>query len=316
MRPNLQFQRRALILGAGASALAVGLARSQQIYYPHGSPALRHAVVKLKRIEAAMAGRLGVCVFETSDSDATGSAPQVLRYRGAERFPMCSTFKLSLVGAVLEAADYGKLSLNKRIAYGPKDLLEYAPTTRAHVAEGAMTTRDLCEAAVELSDNTAANLLLAEIGGPAALTARWRAWADPETRLDRNEPTLNSSIPSDPRDTTTPEAMAKTLGKLTLGWVLKPDSRALLLSWMRNCQTGLTKLRGGLPSGLVVGDKTGNSGKGTMGDLAIVDAPGHRPIIMVCYLTGAKVDAKAQDKVFVAVAGVASEFLGLTPAHG
>jgi beta-lactamase class A len=229
---------------------------------------------------------------------------------------MCSTFKLSLVGAVLEAGDHGYLNLNKRLPYGPKDLLEYAPITRAHLAEGAMTVYDLCKAAVELSDNTAANLLLAEIGGPTALTARWRAWRDTKTRLDRNEPRLNSAIPGDPRDTTTPDAMANTLKRLTLGWVLKPESRTLLLAWMQNCQTGLHKLRAGLPAGLTVGDKTGNSGTDTMGDIAVVEAPGHQPIILVCYLTGAKVDARAQDEVFVEVARVASQFLGLAPAHG
>lgn len=316
MRPDLQFQRRVLIVGAGASALAVGFAKSQQVYYPHGSPAFRRAVAELKRIEAAMGGRLGVCAFETTNSDATDSAPDILRYRSAERFPMCSTFKLSLAGAVLEAADHGHLPIDKRVTYGPKDLLEYAPVTRGNVAQGAMSVRDLCQAAVELSDNTAANLLLTEIGGPSALTARWRAWRDRESRLDRTEPTLNTSIPGDVRDTTTPEAMAKTLSRLTLGWILKSDSRSLLLNWMRNCQTGLHKLRSGLPADVKVGDKTGNSGKDTMGDLAIVEAPGHQPIILVCYLTGAKVDAEAQDKVFVDVAHVTSQFLKLSPAHG
>lgn len=255
-------------------------------------------------IEKSLGGRLGVYAAEIG-------ASRSLVHRQGERFPMCSSFKALLVAAVLEMADHGALSLGRRLAYTSADLLAYAPTTRAHVAEGAMSVLDLCEAAVELSDNTAANLLLALVGGPAALTARLRAWGDPETRLDRNEPTLNSSIPGDPRDTTTPQAMAESVGRLVFGAVLKPESRAQLRAWMIACKTGLTKLRAGLPAGAVVGDKTGNNGHDTEGDVAFVEAGG-RTLLIATYVTEARLDQKAQDAAIAEVARRVSAYFGLT----
>jgi beta-lactamase class A len=224
-------------------------------------------------------------------------------YRADERFPMCSTFKALLVAAVLEKVQAGALTLDQKIAYGSADLLEYAPITRPHAAAGALPLNELCAAAVELSDNTAANLLLRMVGGPVGLTARLRAWGDPKTRLDRNEPSLNSSIPGDPRDTTTPHAMAETLRRLLAGRAtLQPAARALLLDWMRNCQTGKNKLRAGIHAPALIGDKTGNNGHDTCGDNAIVDLPNRKPIFISAYLTQAKVDAKAQDAILAKVA--------------
>lgn len=280
---------RRLLIGAGMALFA--------------APAWADPARDLAAIEASLGGRLGVHAFERG-------GPRRLSYRAAERFPMCSTFKAPLVGAVLEKADHGALSLARRIPYTQADLLEYAPTARAHLAEGGLTVRALCEAAVELSDNTAANLLIALIGGPAALTRRLRAWGDAETRLDRNEPTLNSAIPGDPRDTTTPAAMAASLERLVYGAVLKPESRTLLKGWMVACQTGLTKLRAGLPAGGVVGDKTGNNGHDTEGDNAFVEIGG-RTVVMSVYLTEAKVDQKAQDAAIAEVAGRIATLFGL-----
>ncbi len=288
--------RRALILGAGAVGFANAVRAAPRD--------------ELAGIEAAMGGRLGVHAFDLT----TG---RTLGHRAEERFPMCSTFKALLVGAVLERVQTGALDLAQPIRYGAADLLEYAPVARVHVAEGALSLGALCAAAVELSDNTAANLLLKQVGGPRALTVRLRAWGDARTRLDRNEPALNSSIPGDPRDTTTPRAMASTLQRLLLGPTpLDAAHRALLLGWMRACQTGQTKLRAGLPPNALVGDKTGNNGHDTCGDNAIVELPGRRPIFISTYLTQAKIDAAGQDKVFVQVAHlVMRELAGVAP-HG
>ncbi len=271
-----------------------------------GGPVLAAAPRGLAEIEAALGGRLGVHAFEVGSSRA-------LSYRQDERFPMCSSFKALLVGAVLEQVDHGASALDRRVPYGPADLLEYAPTTRAHVSEGAMSLHDLCEAAVELSDNTAANLLLRLVGGPAGLTARLRAWGDRETRLDRNEPTLNSAIPGDPRDTTSPRAMAASIGRLLLGPPLKPESRALLKGWMVACRTGMTKLRAGLPADAVIGDKTGNNGHDTEGDAAFAQKGG-RTILMAAYLTQARVDQKAQDAAIAGVGRLVAAHFGLA-AH-
>jgi beta-lactamase class A len=227
---------------------------------------------------------------------------------------MCSTFKLLAASAVLSRVDEGREHLDRFIPYGPADLLDYAPVTRAHVREGGLPLGVLCQAAVELSDNTAANLILRQLGGPAAVTAFARGLGDPVTRLDRNEPTLNTAIPGDPRDTTSPAAMMADLRALSLGGVLSPTSRERLNGWLTDCKTGLTKLRAGFPATWRVGDKTGNGVNGTSNDVAVAWAPGG-PILIACYLTeAASASDAARDAIHAQVARiVADRFRGL---HG
>jgi beta-lactamase class A len=162
---------------------------------------------------------------------------------------MCSTFK-ALAAAAIHRVDQKQEQLDRFISYTKADLLEYAPVTRKHVDEGGMTLSALCDAALTVSDNTAGNLLLREIGGPAALTRYARSLGDKQTRLDRLEPDLNNYQPGDERDTTTPAAMVKNLRLLLLGDALFPVSRAQLESWLRANKTGNDLLRAGQPAGL------------------------------------------------------------------
>ncbi|MDX7953880.1 class A beta-lactamase, partial [Lichenihabitans sp. Uapishka_5] len=177
----------------------------------------------LARLERRAGGHLGVAIL-AADSGA------VVGHRLDEAFPLCSTHKLLSAAFVLARAEAGQDRLDRRIAYGPDALLPYAPVTKLHAGSG-MTLAALCEAAVTLSDNTAANLLLDSFGGPPALTAALRRWGDDVTRLDRTEPTLNEARPGDPRDTTTPRAMATLLRRIALGPALTEGSRDLLQGW-------------------------------------------------------------------------------------
>jgi beta-lactamase class A len=210
---------------------------------------------------------------------------------------------------VLARVDAGRERLDRVVAYGPADLMAYAPTTRARLAEGGMTVADLCAAAVELSDNTAANLLLAQVGGPPGLTAFLRATGDGVTRTDRTEPALNTAVPGDPRDTTTPRAMAATLERLVLGKVLSPWSRGRLTGWMADCKTGDRRLRAGLPRGWRVADKTGNSGHGDNGDIAVAWAYPRSPVVICAYMAGATAASEAQDGVFAEIGRLAGRRL-------
>ena len=164
-------------------------------------------------------------------------------------FAMCSTFKWALVAAVLSRVDRSLLALEQPVLYDERDLLSYAPATRAHIAEGRMTIEAPAQAAVVVSDNTAANLLLRQIGGPSGVTRFFRDIGDEVTRLDRNEPTLNKNAPGDVRDTTSPRAMAFALRKVLLGKTLSQASRTRLIDWLVDCRTGLSRLRAGLPAG-------------------------------------------------------------------
>ena len=167
--------------------------------------------------------------------------------------------------------------------------------------------RDICrwercaKAAVELSDNACANLLLAALGGPAALTRFWRATGDSISRLDHNEPVLNRSKPGDPHDTTTPMAMAGNLRRFLLGEVLSVQSRGRLLQWMIDCKTGANRLREGLPSGWKIADKTGNNGADAAGDIAIAWSASDSPILICVYTQGGTPSPEQVEAVFKAV---------------
>jgi beta-lactamase class A len=214
----------------------------------------------------------------------TGTGREIA-HRADERFAMCSTFKWVLAAAVLARVDRAQLSLEERVSYGSADLLEYAPVTREHGAEGSMTVDALACAAVTVSDNTAANLLLGKLGGPAVLTQFTRSLGDLVTRLDRDEPTLNTNAPGDSRDTTSPRAMVGLMRRVLCGDVLSITRRERLLGWLRACETGKDRLRAGFPQDWTVGDKTGSGPRNTVNDVAIAVPPGRAPILVAAYMS-------------------------------
>ena len=255
------------------------------------------------RIEMDSAGRLGVAVLDTGSGATAG-------HRANERFPMCSTFKALAAAAVLARVDAGKEQLTRRIRVEQKDILAYAPVSKHHLGAD-MSVAELCEAMVTLSDNTAANILLASMGGPSAITQLARSLGDDITRLDRIEPELNESTPGDVRDTTTPAAMAKNLKALATANALSAASRDQLIAWLVGCKTGDAKIRAGLPKSWRVGDKTGAGDHGSSNDVAVIWPEGRAPVIVAVYLTETTApDAQrnaAHDAVGRAVAGAIQE---------
>jgi len=234
------------------------------------------AAARLAAIERDLQGRLGVAILDTANNKS-------IDYHATDRFPMCSTFKWLLAADVLQRVDKQKEQLDRKIAYGPADLLEWAPVTKQHVQEGGMTVEALCAAAIEYSDNTAANLLLQTVGGPAGLTEFLRSLGDSVTRLDRDEPALNTAIKGDERDTTTPAAMLNDLKSVLLEQKLSVAGRQRLEGWLVKNTTGGKRLRAGLPSTWQIGDKTGTGENAARGDLAIARPPNQTPILIVVY---------------------------------
>jgi beta-lactamase class A len=232
---------------------------------------------KLEQLEHSNGGRLGVVMLDTANGERCG-------LHADERFPMCSTFKFLLAAAVLERVDRHQEKVDRATAIPPKPLIFNSPLTEPH-AGGTMTVAELCEAALIRSDNTAANLLLETIGGPPGLTKFCRSIGDDVTRLDRTETSLNEAAPGDPRDTTTPSAMAADLNKVLLGDLLSPAARGQLAAWMLANQTGLDKLRASLPEGWRAADKTGSNGENTTNDIAVFWPTGRKPIIVTAYIT-------------------------------
>jgi beta-lactamase class A len=257
---------------------------------------------RIAAIEARIGGRIGVVALDT----ASGKR---LEYRPDERFPMCSTFKFLAASAVLKRVDEGKEKLERFVAYNAKDILEYAPVTKEHLKEGGMTLGALCAAAIEQSDNTAGNLLLNAIGGPAGLTNFVRALGDRVTRLDRIEPELNSAIPGDERDTTTPAASSSDMQRLLLGDALSERSRRQLEDWMKGNETGGAMIRAGIPKTWSVGDKTGRGANGATNDIAILRPPDRAPILLAIYSVGSTATADDRMAIIAEVTRLVAESL-------
>jgi beta-lactamase class A len=285
--------RRSLLAALGAAGLAG--AGPGLVGAAVGTPDFAAAI---GRIEADVGGRLGVAALRLGDGLR-------LAHRADERFAMCSTVKLLIVGAVLARVDRGQESLARAVAYSQADLLGYAPVSRAHLGEGALSVKALCEAAVTVSDNTAANLLLASLGGPVAITQFARGLGDGVTRLDRNEPTLNTAIPGDPRDTTSPRAMLADLRALALGEALSRASRALLVSWLVATRTGLARIRAGAPTDARIGDKTGTGDNGSTNDVAVIWPSHGGPILLSVYATGSSAPTPAIERAIAEAARTA-----------
>lgn len=254
-------------------------------------PALANPLTlnKVKEVEKELHARVGYAEISLTDGQVLES------YRPQERFPMMSTFKVLLCGAVLARVDAGQEQLTRRVQYRQQDLVAYSPVTEKHLADG-MTLGELCDAAITLSDNTAANVLLSSMGGPQALTAFLRQTGDNVTRLDRWEPELNAAVPGDERDTTTPENMAQTLRQLLTGKTLAPASRQQLMDWMEADKVGGPLLRSVTPAGWFIADKTGAGERGSRGIVAALGPEGKLARIVVIYITDTQATMDERNK--------------------
>ena len=302
--PAVDPVRRALIRGLAASFLVpatIAVGSPSDI----GDPAA--ALVELER---ASGGRLGVYLLDTGSGHGLGLHQDA-------RFGMCSTFKLLLAAAVLREVDAPRMALDTVVPYGKADMVAHAPITELHLAAGSMTIGALAEAAQTTSDNVAANLLIARLGGPEGVTAILRAIGDPVTRLDRLEPDMNLVSGAEVRDTTTPLAMANSVARIMTADLLRPRSREVLRDWMVATTTGQRRLRAGLPSDWVAGDKTGTGVHPSMhnkyNDVAVVWPPGRAPVVVAAYFEadGYYESMRADDEAVLAQVGrIAASWIG------
>lgn len=269
---------------------------------PAQLPAAAQATAQqsFEQLEKSFGARLGVYALDT------GNGAEVA-YRADERFAYASTHKTFTAAAVLQRMTVA--DLNRRVPFGPADLVDGAPITHDHVGAG-MTVRELIDAALRYSDNTADDLLFREIGGPAGLGGFLRGLGDTTSHVDRIEPDLNVTAPGDIRDTSTARAYAADLRSVVLGTVLPDDRRALLTDMMRANTTGNTVIRAGVPAGWQVADKTGNAGHyATRNDIAVVWPPGRAPLVIVIFSDRAGKDDKPDDELIAqAATAVATAF--------
>lgn len=285
------------------SAFAAALLLTVDLACADGLPSINEQFQhSLAELEAIHGGRLGVAVLDTE----TGRR---FEYRAEERFAMTSTFKWVLVAAVLDRVDSGQEDLDRPVRYNDSDILSYAPIAQQHLSDGSMTVAELSDASIRYSDNTTANLLLETLGGPAGVTAFMREQGDTVSRLDRNEPELNTNLPDDPRDTTTPAAMVNLMESVLLGDALSVESRVRLQDWLILNTTGNSKLRAGLGPQWTVGDKTGSGARGASNDVAIVWRPGAKPLLIAVYYSGSDLPNDALSAVHADVGRLVTDLL-------
>jgi len=289
-----------LLTATAASPVALAAQESSVFQYQNAA-----ANRELARLEKRIGGRLGMAL-----TDASGSI--ALAYRGDERFAMCSTFKAPLAFALFDAADQGKVDVKKSFRVTEDDLVPYAPFVEAQIAAKEMVTLEkLAHAAVKLSDNAAANLILKAIGGPEGFTNFIRRRGDTVTRLDRIEPFLNENKVGDPRDTSSPAAFAQLMHGMMAGQSRSPNW-GIVYDAMASSKTGLARIRLGLPYGWPVGNKTGTAPDGlAYNDVAIfwpsfAGYEGDQPRFLTVFTDRPTAPAALVDRTIAEVAKVAA----------
>jgi beta-lactamase class A len=294
---NYSRNRRRLLL----AAVSMPIATVWTSWATQGDAAVS-AQAQLAKLEQTLAGSLGVFALNTANG-------KQLSYRDDEYFPMCSTFKVILASAILKRSTQIDGLMQQRIKYQQSDLVTYSPITKQHIEDG-MTVDALCAAAIQYSDNTASNLLMKILGGPGAVTTFARSIGDRQFRLDRWETELNSSIPGDRRDTSTPNAMATSLQRLAFGDALEPRLQLQLRVWLQGNTTGAARIRAGVPADWQVGDKTGTGDYGTANDIALIWPPRRSPVVVAIYTTQGEKDAKARNDLIASAARIVVDWLG------
>ncbi len=262
---------------------------------------------ELAKLEKVANGRIGISAINTSNN-------QRIEYRANELFPFCSTSKVIAVSAILKKSEKHPNIMKQKLTYSKKDAEKsgYAPITEKHIKDG-MTISELSRAAIEYSDNAAMNLIIKFLGGPKAVNSYARSIGDNQFRIDRLEPELNSAIPNDVRDTTSPLAMSQTLQKIILGDALKPKQCQQLQAWLRNNTTGDSRIRKAVPRGWIVGDKTGTGDYGTTNDIGIIwPSKCDAPIVVTIYFTQNKKDASRRDDIVASATGLIIKELSKT----
>jgi beta-lactamase class A len=294
----------AVLLTTGCTGAAVDTApteRSVAVSTTAAAPAAPADPAPLREVERRFGVRLGVYAVNVH----TGRS---LSYREGEPFAVLSTFKTYAAAALLAEHPLSTGYFDTVIRYTGADLVANSPVTSTRVATG-MTVAELCEAAITRSDNTAANLVLEELGGPQAVTEFARSIGDTRTRLDRWETELNTAVPGDPRDTTTPASVGEGYRALVLGDALPAPEKRQLTAWLLASTTGADRIRAGVPTTWRTADKTGTGAYGSANDVAVTWTPDGTPLVMAILTTKAEQNAEYDNAAVAAAAEVAAEAL-------
>lgn len=263
-----------------AGSVLAGCAAAPPAPPPVAAPADVPALVALEQRNDA---EVGVFALDTGSG-------RTVEHRADDRFAHASTFKALLCAVVLDATTGAELE--RVVTWTPADVVANSPVTGERTSA---SLRELCDATVRYSDNTAANVLLREFGGPQAVDAALARLGDDVTSLDREEPELSDADPGDLRDTSTPRALAGALRSFVVDDGLAAGDRATLADWLERNTTGDATIRAGAPAGWRVGDKTGTGGYGVRNDIAVLWPPDAAPIVLAVLTRGSGPDDEPDD---------------------
>jgi beta-lactamase class A len=275
-------RRHVLVGGLTLAALAACSQKSVLADPAEPLPPVEDRIGALERRHNALIGVYAVNL----DTD------RVVAHRPQDSFAMCSTFKTYAAARVLQMAERGELTLDRAVTIEQSDIVMNSPITETRVGQN-MTLAELCQAALQRSDNAAGNWLLRVIGGPSRITDFARSIGDDRSQLDRWELELNAAVPGDPRDTSSPEALASGYRALLVGDALAPPQRTQLEEWMRANQT--SSMRAGLPPGWTSSDKTGSGDYGSTNDVGVAFGPDGQRLLLAFMTRSTADDPKAQN---------------------
>ncbi|GAA4649947.1 class A beta-lactamase [Kistimonas scapharcae] len=245
----------------------------------------------INRVEKTLHAHVGVSVYDTATQKHWS-------YNGDERVPLMSTFKTLACAKLLNDVAKGRVTLHHPVTVEKASLVSWSPVLEKYSGQ-TITLEQACVATLQMSDNSAANIILKQIGGPEALTQYLRDLGDTTTRLDRYETELNEARPGDPRDTTTPNAITATLNALLFGKALSSEAQKQLTQWMKDNQVADSLLRSVLPAGWQIADRSGAGGYGSRGITAVVWAENHAPFIVSIYITQTNASFEQRNEAIV-----------------
>jgi beta-lactamase class A len=285
-------------------------------------------IADIARSAMGSRGIMGVAAWRLD-----GRGPTIL-YNADEAFPMASTFKVAVAGKLMQRIEAGQLSLGKMITIDPDREIDSPTIAERLIHPGIMlSVHNLLELMLTDSDNTATDYLLDEAGGPAAVTDWVRAQGVDGLRIDggtdeiirrylrmgrgpfprvlkemiARDPELlaradkpDHAFDTDPRDTASPRAMAKLLTRIFVGKALNPEDTRLLIEIMERDRTGPNRLRGLMPPGTEVADKTGTIG-GTINDVGVITLAGDAKIVVVVFIKASDASIPVREKAIAQI---------------
>jgi beta-lactamase class A len=315
---------------------------AQETQGPQTSP----VVAEIGRIGKAAKGTVGVATIHLE----TGRR---VVFNADESFPMASTVKVAVAAKILDMADKGQINLTSPIPIERTELAPDGPLGDIQWRPGlSFSASALLEAMITTSDNTSTDVLYRVAGGPAAVHAYLQALglkdiypartirellrdvlsipapsspaislADQFRRMKPKQAAerrakayrANPAYDADPRDQATPNAMLGLLSKIWQEDGVSPSARSMMLTLMERCTTGPKRIRGRLPAGIVVADKTGTLA-GTVNDVGFITLPdGKGHIAIVVFVKGSEAPPATRETVIADIARLVYDYFLLSP---